>query len=249
MIEENIKKCYNLLKENNVWNDDYDTLRKNFKLFALKNHPDKGGIKEVFQAVSSCKDILDNDFNYFKEVIEQKSYTSKYNEEPVYDTYYDDSADEDYTPNAKKSNTKKSKKAQKTKTQTKTKESTYTHIDFETFVKKDCKGGRGGWLLSELKNFCNILGIDHKGTKEELCEKLSKYFEGIEVKKTKDWVNQQYEEINREQEFKKNEELRKKHFEEEMKQREELERVYREQERIREEEMNNLSDRMSNLTL
>lgn len=244
MVEQDIKKCYDLLKQNDVWNDDYDVLRKNFKLFALKNHPDKGGVKEVFQAVSSCKDILDNDFTYFKDVVNKKSSipSYKYNEDNIYDTY-DDSGDEDYSPKSKpKSQTKKSKS--KTKN--------YTHIDFETFIKKDCKGGRGGWLLNELRTFCNILGIDHIGKKEELCERLSKYFEGIEVKKTKDWMNQQYEEISKEQELKNEEELRKKHFEEEMKQREELERVYREQERIREQEereLNNLNDKMSNLKL
>jgi hypothetical protein len=40
-----IKKCYGLLQKYNIWNDDYNILRKNFKLFALKNHPDKGGVK------------------------------------------------------------------------------------------------------------------------------------------------------------------------------------------------------------
>lgn len=241
MMEQDIKKCYDLLKKNNVWNDDYDVLRKNFKMFALKNHPDKGGAKEVFQAVSACKDILDSDFIYFKNVISKNSDSYNYNEEPIYDTYYDDnSADEDYVPSPKKSKTKKS-------TKSKTKSSTvYTHIDFETFIKKDCKGGRGGWLLNELRNFCDILGIDNKGKKEELCEKLNKYFEDIDSKKTKEWINQQYDEIHKEQEIKQ-EELRKKHFEEEMRQREELERVYRAQERIRQEEMNNLSDKMSNL--
>jgi hypothetical protein len=245
MIEQDIKKCYDLLKQNNVWDDDYDILRKNFKMFALKNHPDKGGIKEVFQSVSSCKDILDNDFGYFKDVINKKSYN--YNEESVNDTYYDDgdnSADEDYSPkkSPKKSKSKKSKKS-------KSKEhNVYTHIDFETFVKKDCKGGRGGWLINELRNFCNILGISSKGTKEELCENLSKYFEEVETKKAKDWMNEQYDEIHKDQRVE--EELRKKHFEDEMKQREELERVYREQERIRaeeEQEIKNLSDRMSSL--
>jgi hypothetical protein len=238
MVEQDIKKCYDLLKQNDIWNDDYDVLRKNFKLFALKNHPDKGGVKEVFQAVSSCKDILDNDFTYFKDVVKKSSYN--YNEEHVDDNYYDDSADEDYSPKpTPKSKTKKSK----------SKTNKYTYIDFETFIKKDCKGGRGGWLLNELRNFCNILGINHNGKKEELCERLRKYFENIKVKKT----NPQYEEINKEQELKKEEEGRKKHFEEEMKQREELERVYREQERIREQEeerkLNNLNDKMSNLSL
>jgi hypothetical protein len=241
MIEQEIKKCYDLLKKNNVWNDDYDILRKNFKIFALKNHPDKGGIKEIFQAVSSCKDILDNDFTYFKNVINNKSYN--YNEELIYDG--DDSADEDYIPKSK---------PKKTKSKPKYKSKTYTHIDFETFIKKDCKGGRGGWLLNELRNFCNILGIENKGTKGELCDRLSKYFEDIEVKKTKDWVSEQYKEIDKEIYKDKNlqEELRKKRFEDEMKQREDLERVYREQERIRakeEKELNDLSDKMSNMTL
>jgi hypothetical protein len=237
MIESEIKKCFSLLKQHNVWDDDYNMLRKNFKTFALKNHPDKGGVKELFQSVSSCKDILDNDFRYFKEIANKQMDNYNYNEETV-NMYYDDgdnSQDEDYVPYTKSS--KKSKKKKSTKQK-------YTNIDFETFIKKDCKGGRGGWLITELRNFCKILGINDKGTKGELCERLSSYFETKEAGKVKEWIGEQYE-----QKLKHEEELRRKQFDEEMKQKEVLERVYREQERIREEEERELSYRMSKLDI
>jgi hypothetical protein len=223
-----IKKCYSLLKEKNIWDDNYDILRKNFKLFALKNHPDKGGIKEMFQLVSSCKDILDNDFDYFKSVATNPE-KYEYNEELFEE--YDNSSDEDYNPNIE------SKKTSKSTTSKKSKFNAYTYVDFEMFIKKDCKGGRGGWLVNELRNFCDILGINNKGKKEELCEKLSKYFKDIELRKPgNDKEQERYE----------------KKDVEELKQKDLLEQVYKEQERIRQEEerqINQLNDKMSNLSI
>jgi hypothetical protein len=209
-----IKKCYSLLKEKNIWDDNYDILRKNFKLFALKNHPDKGGIKEMFQLVSSCKDILDNDFNYFKSVATNPE-KYEYNEELFEE--YDNSSDEDYNPKKSKFNA-------------------YTYVDFEMFIKKGCKG-RSGWLVNELRNFCDILGINNKGKKEELCEKLSKYFKDIELRKL---MNDKEQERYEKKDVK------------ELKQKDLLEQVYKEQERIRQEEerqINKLNDKMSNLSI
>lgn len=223
-----IKKCYSLLKEKNIWDDNYDILRKNFKLFALKNHPDKGGIKEMFQLVSSCKDILDNDFDYFKSVATNPE-KYEYNEELFEE--YDNSSDEDYNPNIE------SKKTSKSTTSKKSKFNAYTYVDFEMFIKKDCKGGRGGWLVNELRNFCDILGINNKGKKEELCERLGKYFKDIELRKPgNDKEQERYE----------------KKDVEELKQKDLLEQVYKEQERIRQEEerqINQLNDKMSNLSI
>lgn len=226
-----IKKCYSLLKEKNIWDDNYDILRKNFKLFALKNHPDKGGIKEMFQLVSSCKDILDNDFDYFKSVATNPE-KYEYNEELFEE--YDNSSDEDYNPNIE------SKKTSKSTTSKKSKFNAYTYVDFEMFIKKDCKGGRGGWLVNELRNFCDILGINNKGKKEELCERLGKYFKNTELRKSMIPMNDKEQERYEKKDV------------EELKQKDLLEQVYKEQERIRQEEerqINQLNDKMSNLSI
>jgi hypothetical protein len=218
-----IKKCYGLLQKYNIWSDDYNVLRKNFKLFALKNHPDKGGVEEVFQSVSSCKDILDDDFNYFKDIA-NKSDVYDYNEEKVtydYEYDFDDSSDEDFNPKTK------SKTKSKAKSTSKAKVPKYTYIDFETFVKKECTGGRGGWLVEELRNFCSILGLNNKGKKEELCKRLSTYFASINP-------------INPDTAQESTTAMDMKDI---------LEKVYKEQQRIREEEINNLNEKMSNLSI
>ena len=66
-----IKKCYILFKNNDIWSDDQDTLRRNFKDYALKNHPDKGGNHDLFSYANACNDILKNDFEYFKIIAKQ----------------------------------------------------------------------------------------------------------------------------------------------------------------------------------
>lgn len=227
MSNIDIKKCYKLLKDNDIWDDDYDVLRKKFKVFALKNHPDKGGVEEIFKAVSTCKDTLDDDFEYFKNVA-VNDYV--YNEEQViYDNEYDfdDSNDEDYNPNVKSK-----KKQSKTK-----KSKQHTHVDFETFIKKECKGGKGGWLVTELRNFCNILGLKHTGSKSELCKRLNDYF------KRKDSINLEIDkELKEKQEERRN-------YEDELKQKDLLEKVYKEQQRIRQEELDILNERMSALKI
>lgn len=219
-----IKKCYGLLKQYNIWNDDYNVLRKNFKLFVLKNHPDKGGVKEVFQSVSSCKDILDDDFNYFKDIA-NKSDVYDYNEEKVtydYDYDFDNSRDEDFNSNIKSKT--------KSKANSKAKVPKYTYIDFETFVKKECTGS-GGWLSEELRNFCTILGLNNKGKKEELCKRLSTYFASINTINPETVKQKQSIGIATANDMKNI-----------------LEKVYKEQQRIREEEFN-LNEKMSNLSV
>jgi hypothetical protein len=34
-------KCYNILKDYNIYNNNYNVLYNNFRKFSLKNHPDK----------------------------------------------------------------------------------------------------------------------------------------------------------------------------------------------------------------
>jgi hypothetical protein len=212
-----IKKCYRILEKYNIWNDDYNVLSKNFKLFALKNHPDKGGINEVFQAISSCKDILDDNFNYFKDIV-NRSCKYDYNEEKVtydYDYEFDDSSDEDFNTSVKpqtKSNAKSNSKIPR-----------YTYIDFETFIKNECIGGVGGWLIDELRNFCNILGLNNKGKKKELCKRISSYFESINP------INEDIVKQKKSHEMTTTIDMQK----------DILEKVYKEQQRIRKEEINN----------
>jgi len=66
-----IKECYNIFNKYHVWSDDENTFKSNFKRFSLVTHPDKGGDAEIFKSVSSCRDILLNDFNKFKEIAKQ----------------------------------------------------------------------------------------------------------------------------------------------------------------------------------
>ena len=97
----------------------------------------------------------------------------------------------------------------------------YTYIDFATFIQKECKNGKNSWLISELRNFCNLLGIDNKGKKADLCERLSNYFKTKESKSDNKNLNEK----------------------------ELLEKVYKEQQRIREAEIHNLTDKMSKLSI
>lgn len=54
------KDCNTILKQQGILDNDYKTTRRNFKKWALKNHPDKGGNTSVFQSVSDCSDKSDS---------------------------------------------------------------------------------------------------------------------------------------------------------------------------------------------
>lgn len=46
------------------------------------------------------------------------------------------------------------------------------------FLQKACKKGvRKGWLLSELRTMCETLKLSTKGNKQELCDRISQFFE------------------------------------------------------------------------
>lgn len=137
-----------------------------------------------------------------------------YNEEKLtYDYEYDfgDSSDEELKTNRQK----------------------YTHVDFETFIKKECKGTKGGWLISELRNFCDILGLNNKGSKSDLCRRLSIYYKN-QQQKNNEQIEYQKQIIKQ---SKMAEEYKKRMYEAELHQRELLEKVYKEQQKIREKEM------------
>lgn len=99
-------------------------------------------------------------------------------------------------------------------------------IDFETFIKKECKDGKEGWLVTELRNFCNILGLKHTGSKSELCERLNDYFKRKDSTSTKNRLDEKLKE-----------EEKRNNYKDELKQKDLLEKVYKEQQRIREEEL------------
>lgn len=211
MSNTEIKTCYNLLVQKEVWHDDYNTLKKNFHKFALRNHPDKGGIKEIFQSVSNCKDILDNDFETFKRIAKSR----------------DSFSESDFAPTTSGSEYEepKTQSKPKSKKQTKKRSHEYTSVDFDLFMQKDCVSGKGGWLATELANFCKILGINSTGKKQELCTKLKNYFDHVNTRQRE---NQYNENIRKQQDADADEQLRRKQAE--------LAEIYRKQEEIRAQE-------------
>lgn len=169
-MEKDIKVCFNILQVNNIWDDNIEKLKKNFKIFALKNHPDKGGIKEIFQSVSNCKDILVNNFEEFKSIAYGEEQD---NDDLELDSEYEEYEEyEEYIPKKKSKSTKKHEfKKDDVK------------IDINIFKMKSCNSGRGGWLANELRNFCIILNINSVGNKSELCGKLSNFFNKVQSTK------------------------------------------------------------------
>jgi hypothetical protein len=148
-----IKNCFNILQKYNLWNDDKKILIKNIIKNSVKYHPDKGGDPEIFKSIFDCKDFLNSDFEYFKQV--------------VYDTHDSDSeyksdSDSDYTENKSTKNKKTQKKKQKE----------HSNINKEKFNSKECNA----WLLKELVQFCKLININSKGTKKVLCNRLNDFF-------------------------------------------------------------------------
>lgn len=204
------KECYDILLKNNIWDDDLIILKKNLKKFALKNHPDKGGKKEVFQSVYDCKDLLEKDFEKFKQIakgIDSEEDTWSYSSGSEYDP--------SETPKAKS----KSKAKSKAKSTPK-KQYTYTDIDFDTFIGKDCLS-RKGWLLYELVSFCKILGLDSTGTKKVLCNRLYKFF-NKQKKETKTESEPEESEMKKETDKQKEAEKENDDYKRELKRRKEF---------------------------
>ncbi|NBP15091.1 hypothetical protein EBU95_11945 [bacterium] len=50
-------------------------------------------------------------------------------------------------------------------------------LQYLHFLSKDCSSGRGGWLVSELKQLCKTLGLSDKGNKVMLCRRLHLHFQ------------------------------------------------------------------------
>jgi hypothetical protein len=71
--KQKITKCYVLLKENNVWDDNYHKLLRNIKSFFSGNSENK---KQVVESVLGCRDYLKSHyFDNFKNVV--KDYIKK----------------------------------------------------------------------------------------------------------------------------------------------------------------------------
>jgi hypothetical protein len=151
-----IKNCFNILQKYNLWNDDKKILIKNIIKNSVKYHPDKGGDPEIFKSIFDCKDFLNTDFEYFKQVIYGTSQS---------DLDSQSDSDSDYDPDESTKKTK-NKKTQKKK------QKEHSNINKEKFNSKECNA----WLLKELIQFCKLININSKGTKKVLCNRLNDYF-------------------------------------------------------------------------
>ncbi len=176
MSTTEIKRCYALFKENKIWSDDENEFKRNFREYAKRNHPDKGGNTELFGLVSACRDILKTDFEKFKSTA-----TTERQEGPKQHT-----------------ETKPAHEQQK-----RAKEGKYRSKK-ELFESVRCGEGKGGWSLVHLHLFCMELGINYKvnDSKAVLCRLITQEFERIsqrneELKKAK--AQQEANKIRREQ--------------------------------------------------
>ena len=68
-------------------------------------------------------------------------------------------------------------------------------MDKQTFYKKECVSGGGGWTQKELKDICTFFKLKTSGTKEILCDRIKTFFiEEIRIFKKEtidfmiDWV-------------------------------------------------------------
>ncbi len=51
--------CYKTFQAEGLWSKDPEVLKKNFKLWAVKNHPDKNPLNGTkFRDITSCRDTL-----------------------------------------------------------------------------------------------------------------------------------------------------------------------------------------------
>jgi hypothetical protein len=76
------KSCFNVLKKYNIYDDDFKTIIKNFKRFALKHHPDRNDnidIGGVFTSVNGCYEyfLTEKSFINFKKIIYKYENKSK----------------------------------------------------------------------------------------------------------------------------------------------------------------------------
>ena len=70
---QEIKKCYQTMKTENIWSEEKSVLLKNFRKWSLKNHPDKIGENQKYSLMSNCKNIIEDDFSAFKTIAKTKS--------------------------------------------------------------------------------------------------------------------------------------------------------------------------------
>jgi hypothetical protein len=73
-MEDDSWKCYYLLKENGITADP-----KSFKMWYIKNHPDKGGDMELIKTMNDCRDMFfgPNAIHNFSEFSEEAAMSTK----------------------------------------------------------------------------------------------------------------------------------------------------------------------------
>lgn len=59
MSYEKIKKCKEDFSREGIYTPDSNQMLKNFRIWSLKNHPDKGGRVDIYANFSSCKEYFD----------------------------------------------------------------------------------------------------------------------------------------------------------------------------------------------
>lgn len=188
--EPQIKLCYKTFVDLNIWSEEEDVLLKNWKLYALRNHPDKGGDAEIFKLVSSCRDIIKKDFEYFKRI-------AKKPEQPK---------QEEQKREQEQRRQRKQQEQQRRQEQEQKEEEQKQAFTYERFLQKECTGERGGWLVAELRQFCDILGLDNSGTKLILCKRINDHFKNANndsennketIRKQQAQIQEQLQEIRR----------------------------------------------------
>jgi type IV secretory pathway VirB10-like protein len=70
MSVKEIRECYKYFKDNNIWSDDENEFIRNFRKWALKNHPDKNpNTEEIFKVINNCRQSIGN-HSKFKSIAE-----------------------------------------------------------------------------------------------------------------------------------------------------------------------------------
>jgi hypothetical protein len=70
---EELSECHRILLEQGIWDENKDQFKRNFRLWILRNHPDKiNGDQELVQKVNNCVSIVNKDFDEFKNFARQQ---------------------------------------------------------------------------------------------------------------------------------------------------------------------------------
>jgi hypothetical protein len=190
---QQIKKCYKLFVENNIWSDDQDTFKKNFKSYALKNHPDKGGSNEVFALANQCHDILKHDFAYFKTIgkgISNSFEIPDFTSMPIPKSWGSamprPSSRTSSMPRPEprtSSMPRPEPRPERPEPQSRPRpepqsQSQPSKTTYAEFLSQRCGKSRGGWTKEDLQRICKELDIHYRKSEDkvDLCERISMFF-------------------------------------------------------------------------